>query len=291
MKHLTAAAATALAVVLGGFIHAADQPAPAAARGSAPSVFVEELTWVEVRDAIKAGKTTVIMPTGGVEQSGPHMVLGKENFAMVYCAGEIAKRLGNALVAPNLAYVPEGGLQPPSGHMRFAGSITLPQEQFVQVLVWAGRSFKVNGFTDVALVGNSGGNMAGLKAAADQLNQEWAGTGVRAHYINAYYEAAAAAQGGKPYDSPFDRWLLTQGEKPDDIGNHAGIRDTSTLMGVEAATSSRGKLVRWDKIAPAADGSGVSGNPTRASIAYGKKGLEMKVDAAVTQIKALVARK
>jgi creatinine amidohydrolase/Fe(II)-dependent formamide hydrolase-like protein len=210
---------------------------------------------------------------------------------MVYCAGEIAKRLGNALVAPNLAYVPEGGVEPPSGHMRFAGSITLPQEPFVQVLVWAGRSFKVNGFTDVALIGNSGGNMTGLKTAAEQLNKEWAGTGVRAHYINEYYESAAAAQGGKPYDSPFDRWLLAQGEKSDDIGNHAGIRDTSTLMGVEAVTSSRGKLVRWDRIAPAASGDGVSGNPTRASVTYGKKGLEMKIEAGVRQIKALTAKK
>jgi creatinine amidohydrolase/Fe(II)-dependent formamide hydrolase-like protein len=291
VKHLRATTGLALAVVFGGLgLVAGERGAPPASKPGS-SVFVEELTWVEVRDAIKAGKTTVIMPTGGVEQSGPHMVLGKENFAMVYCAGEIARRLGNALVAPNLAYVPEGGLEPPSGHMRFAGSITLPQDPFVQVLVWAGRSFKVNGFTDVAFIGNSGGNMAGLKAAAEQLNKEWAGTGVRAHYINEYYEAAAAAQGGKPYDSPFDHWLLSKGEKPENIGNHAGIRDTSTLMGVEAATSSRGKLVRWDKIAPAAEGDGVSGNPTRASIEYGKKGLEMKIDAAVNQIKRLTARK
>jgi creatinine amidohydrolase/Fe(II)-dependent formamide hydrolase-like protein len=293
VKRVSVCGGIALAIVLGGLIRASGQRAAPPASAPASSVYIEELTWVEVRDKIKAGKTTVIMPTGGVEQSGPHMVLGKENFAMVYCAGEIAKRLGTALVAPNLAYVPEGGIDPPSGHMRFTGSITLPNEQFVQVLVWAGRSFKVNGFTDVALLGNSGGNMAGLKAAAEQLNKEWAGTGVRAHYINDYYESAAAAQGGKPYDSPFDHWLLAQGEKPDDIGNHAGIRDTSTLMAVEAQAPhvSRGTLVRWDRIAPAADGSGVSGNPTHASVAYGKKGLEMKIEAAVKQINTLTAKK
>src|SRR5688500_11804986 len=104
------------------------------------SVYIEQLTWMEVRDAIKGGKTTVILPTGGTEQSGPHMVLGKENFAVHYSAGEIAKRLGDALVAPTLAYVPEGNVDPPSGHMRYAGSITLPNDAFVQVLVWAGRS-------------------------------------------------------------------------------------------------------------------------------------------------------
>lgn len=258
------------------------------------SVYVEELTWIEVRDAIKAGKTTVILPTGGTEQSGPHMVLGKENYAVYFAAGEIARRLGNALVAPTLAYVPEGTVDPPSGHMRYPGSITLPNVVFVQVLVWAGRSFKVNGFTDIVLIGNSGGNQAGLKAAAEQLNKEWAASGTRAHFANDYYEAAAAAPASTtPYDSPFDHWLIAQGEKRDEIGNHAGIRDTSTLMAVEATHFSRGMLVRWEKLAPQGgfEGSGVSGNPTRASVAYGRKGMDLKVDAAVKQIRTLTARK
>ena len=43
------------------------------------TVFLEELTWTEVRDALKAGKTTILLPTGGTEQNGPHMVLGKHN--------------------------------------------------------------------------------------------------------------------------------------------------------------------------------------------------------------------
>ena len=64
------------------------------------SVFLEDLTWVEVRNAIAAGKTTAIIPTGGTEQNGPHMVIGKHNYLVRYKAGEIAKRLGNAIVAP-----------------------------------------------------------------------------------------------------------------------------------------------------------------------------------------------
>jgi creatinine amidohydrolase len=270
---------------------AIEQPAPLPSK--LPSVYVEELTWVEVRDAMKTGVTTVIIPSGGTEQSGPHLVLGKENFAIHYAAAEVARRLGDALVAPTLQYVPEGNLDPPSGHMRFPGSITLPEDAFVQVLVWAGRSFKATGFKNIAFMYNSGGNQAGTKKAVDQLNKEWAGSGVRAHYINDYYEAAAAAPNAKPYQSPFDLWLVSQGEKPDDIGNHAGIRDSSTLMAVEAAQYQRGKLVRWDKLAPQGgfEGSGVSGNPSRASVAYGKKGVELKIAAAVKQIKTLVDQK
>jgi creatinine amidohydrolase len=258
---------------------------------SQPSVYIEELTWVELRDAIKAGKTTVILPTGGTEQSGPHLVLGKENFAVHFSAGEIAKRLGNALVAPTLAYVPEGGVDPPSGHMRYAGSITLPNEAFVQVLLWAGRSFKVSGFTDIAFIGNSGGNQAGLRQAAEQLNKEWAGSGTRAHFVNAYYDAGAPT--APVVESPFDKWLIERGETKETIGSHAGIRDTSTLMAVEAAAFKRGQLVRWDKLAPGGgfEGSGVSGDPTRASIERGQRGNELKIEAAVKQIKELTGRK
>lgn len=248
------------------------------------SVYVEHLTWTEVRDAIKAGKTTVILPTGGTEQNGPHMVLGKENIAVQYAAGEIARRLRNALVAPTLAFVPEGSVDPPSGAMRYPGGITLPNEAFVQVLLWAGRSFKVNGFKDVVFIGNSGGNQRGLEAAAEQLNKEWAGTDVRAHFVADYYTATTS--GG-----PFEKWLIEQGVKKEDIGTHAGIRDTSTLMAVEAAHFKRGQLIRWDKLAPGSDGSGVSGNPTKASVEYGKVGLELKVEAAAKQIRMLTARK
>src|SRR5262245_12559248 len=116
------------------------------------TVLLEELTWTEVRDAIKAGKTTIIFPTGGTEQNGPHMVLGKHNFIVKYAAEQIARRLGNALVAPILAYVPEGDITPPTGHMRFPGTITLPEAAFMKVTEYATRSFKVHGFKNVVLL-------------------------------------------------------------------------------------------------------------------------------------------
>src|SRR5687767_8774307 len=114
-------------------------PVQAAAQGS---VFLEELTWPEVRDAVKAGKTTVIIPTGGTEQNGPHMVLGKHNIIVKHTSGEIARQLGDALVAPVLAYVPEGGIDPPTRMMACAGTISLPEEHSVKVLEGAARRLK-----------------------------------------------------------------------------------------------------------------------------------------------------
>src|SRR5215813_15111361 len=98
------------------------------------TVFLERLTWTEVRDAVAAGKTTIIIPTGGTEQNGPHMAIGKHNVRVSANSERIARMLGNALVAPVIAYVPEGTIDPPTGHMRFPGTISIPDPVFRQVL-------------------------------------------------------------------------------------------------------------------------------------------------------------
>ena len=104
-----------------------------AAPGST-SLRIEELTWTELSDRIAAGSTTVLVPIGGTEQNGPHMVLGKHNVRVNALAVQIAKTLGNAVVAPVLAYVPEGSIEPPVAHMRFTGTISIPESAFEAVL-------------------------------------------------------------------------------------------------------------------------------------------------------------
>ena len=69
---------------------------------------LEALTWTELRGLVQSGKTTIILPLGGTEQNGPHMALGKHNVRVRLLSERIARVLGDALVAPVLAYVPEG---------------------------------------------------------------------------------------------------------------------------------------------------------------------------------------
>ena len=142
---------------------AADAGAEATATQAEPvnTVFIEEMTWTEIRDAIAAGKTTVILPTAGTEQNGPHMVMGKHRYIIDEASDRIARELGNALVAPAVTYVPEGDADPPSGHMRYAGTITLPNEFFMKLVEYAARSLRVHGFTDIVFIGDSGGNQRG----------------------------------------------------------------------------------------------------------------------------------
>src|SRR5690606_35218367 len=124
----------------------------AAGPAAAQSVFLEELTSPEVKALIAKGSTTAIVPTGGVEQNGPHMALGKHNAVVRFAAGEIARELKNALVAPVVAYVPE------ADHMGHAGTLDLPERVFELVLEHAARSLKAHGFRLICLIGDSGGN-------------------------------------------------------------------------------------------------------------------------------------
>jgi creatinine amidohydrolase/Fe(II)-dependent formamide hydrolase-like protein len=241
------------------------------------TVFLEELTWDEVRDLMAAGKTSVIIATAGTEQKGPHMVMGEHRFVLEYTTNRIARALGDALVAPIMTYVPEGSWDPPSGHMRYAGTITLPDDRFILVLEHTARSLKGGGFKDIILIGDSGGNQDGMSAVAAKLNAEWKGTGARVHFIGDYYQKAMEAQRAYITDS----LKIPRGE----IGSHAGMLDTSELLAVNA------NHVRMDKRAPngGGRGSGVTGDPTKATAELGRKLLQIKVDHAVAQIRASIA--
>ena len=151
------------------------------------TVFIEEMTWMEVRDAIAAGKTTAIVATGGIEQNGPYVASGKHNFVLQATTDAIARELGNALVAPIIKLVPEGGIDPPSGHMRYHATISLRQETFEAVLTDVISSLAAHGFTDIVLFGDSGGNRRGMMAVTEALNNQWAGTPARLHFIPEYY--------------------------------------------------------------------------------------------------------
>jgi creatinine amidohydrolase/Fe(II)-dependent formamide hydrolase-like protein len=189
------------------------------------SVWIEELTWMEVRDALRAGKTTALIVTGGVEQNGPYLATGKHSIILEATAEAIARKLGNALVAPIVSFVPEGDFDPPSGHMMYPGTISVRQGTFRALLTDIASSLKTHGFTDIVLMGDSGGNQDGMEAVAEALSREWEGSGTRIHFIPDYY------------DNPrWIAWLEDRGVVEVDEGLHDDVRHSAIMMLVNPTT-------------------------------------------------------
>ena len=239
---------------------------------------LEALTSPELAAAIRSGKTTIIVPIGGTEQNGAHMVLGKHNRRVKILAERIAAALGNALVAPVIAYVPEGSVDPPTAHMRFPGTITVADDAFEKVLESAARSFKLAGFRDVVFIGDHGGYQKNLQSAAQKLNRAWSGTPARAHAIVEYYQVAETA---------YARMLKGEGYRDDEIGTHAGLADTSLALAVDPS------LVRAEKLkagAPPPRAEGAYGDPRRATAELGQQGADAIVAQTVEAIRKATAR-
>jgi creatinine amidohydrolase/Fe(II)-dependent formamide hydrolase-like protein len=253
--------------------------ATASALAQTPStVFLADLTSPELKEQIRSGKTTIIVPIGATEQNGPHMALGKHNVRAKALAEKIAVALGDALVAPVLTYVPEGGLNPPTAHMVFPGTITIPDDTFRKVLEYAARSFRLHGFRDIVFLGDHGGYQAEESAVADKLNREWSATGVRVHAVTEYYRVTQTA---------FVQALKARGYRDEEIGTHAGLADTSLTLAIDP------RMVRMDvlrKGTKPASGDGVYGDPRQASAELGQLGVDAIVARTVEAIRKSTRR-
>lgn len=244
---------------------------------AADTVFLDELTWTELRDAVRAGTTTVIVPAGGTEQSGPHLTLGKHNVRVRALAGRVASELGHALVAPVIAYVPEGNVSPPTSHMRFPGTISVPAEVFEKTLEYAARSLRQSGFRDIVLIGDHGGYQASLTAVERRLNREWSGTPFRVHAVLAYYRAQEDA---------YKRELEARGYRDEEIGIHAGLADASLALAVDP------RIVRTDRLGdPPRAADGTYGDPRRAKAELGELGVNAIVRETVEAIRRAERRR
>ena len=248
------------------------------------TVFIEELTWMEVRDALASGKTTAVVATGGIEQNGPYVVTGKHNIVLRATTEAIARKLGNALVAPIIKLVPEGDHDPPSGHMRYPGTFSLSQDTFRAVLRDVCASLKTHGFQDIVLIGDSGGNRRGMEAVAKELNESWRpeNTTTRVHHIAEYYSEDIWS-----YDYLKEIGVL---QEPDvKSASRAGIHDDyhySSIMMTVDPTSVRMEQRRARDLFTI---NGVSLDPAEKAIANGKKLVDYRARITVMAIEKAIA--
>lgn len=235
-------------------------------QGPLPSLWLADLTWTEIARAQAAGYDTVLIPTGGTEPGGPHLVAGKHNYIVQHTAHRIATRHGQMLVAPVLPYVP----QPPP-HRHYPGTISLPAEVFQQVIEAAANGFLEQGFRQVVLLGDSGANQAPLHDAAQRLRHRWSHLTDPVVFLDQYYSGHGQTH-----------WLEQQSFSPAQQGTHAALADTAELLAIAPQHVRQLPAPPSDPSTPPP--SDYDGRPDWANPTLGAKLLELKVEAALQQL-------
>ena len=296
-QHVRTMVHTASALTLAAVLGVASNPGLAAEQPSGKKtgdkpvphlkqdvVDIELLTWPEIYKAIhKQGKTTVLLFNGGTEQRGPQGVTGAHNFIAQATADQIARKLGDALVAPVIPYSVN------RANPNLPGTIGISSKTFADINEEVAEQLIANGFKNVVLLGDHGGGQKELKEVAAKLDAEWAPKGVRVVYSDGPYTQA---------NQDFFAWLDKNGYPPSE---HAGIPDTSELLYLEGNQ-------RWirKELLPTALGdpprkpgeprdpnatrinNGISGDARRSSYALGKRFIDLKVADGVSQIQELL---
>jgi creatinine amidohydrolase/Fe(II)-dependent formamide hydrolase-like protein len=239
------------------------------------TLFIEDLTWMEVRDAIRGGKDTVIVATGGVEQNGPWLVTGKHNIVLKATTEAIARKLGNALIAPIVPFVPEGDIDPPSLHMKYPGTISVTEETFQRLLTDICASLKTHGFKRIVMIGDSGGNQPGMKIVAAKLNEKWAGGSTTVHFIPEYYDYGSV-----------EKWLKEQGVTQEPDGLHDDFAMTAMMLAVDPHSVRAEQRMKVNRFRI----NGVELAPIEKTIEWGKKIVDYRAEQTVKAYRASLAR-
>jgi creatinine amidohydrolase/Fe(II)-dependent formamide hydrolase-like protein len=230
------------------------------------------MTWMEVRDAINAGKTTVLVATGGVEQSGPYLATGKHNYILRATTEAIARKLGDTLVAPIVAFVPEGNITPPSGHMRYPGTISVSSDTFQRLLTDVCTSLKAHGFRHIILIGDSEGNQRDMQAVGERLDALWRQK-TRVYYIPEYYDYPG-----------IDGWLAREGVKQQDEGLHDDFATTAQLMAVDPTTVRMHERLAAGRFRI----NGIDLAPAEKTVAWGRRIIDHRAGVTVQAIRKAI---
>ena len=236
------------------------------------NVWIEDLTMMEVRDLIKAGKTTAVIMTGGIEENGPYLTTGKHNNVLRVMGDPIARGIGNALIAPILTLEPGN-----PERVRTPGTVVLSQETYRAVLTDMAVSLKTQGFKDIVLLGDSGGNQKPMQDVATALTAKWKADGAdaRAHFIPEYYN----------YDEveKFEESALGVHEKME------GLHDDYYISAIISVHDLNGVRLPERAKAGKATINGVSLTPADKTVENGKKIIAFRAEKAVAAIKKAIA--
>ncbi len=244
-----------------------DVPRPIAA---IDSVWMEELTWMEVHDAIKDGMTTAIIAAGSHEQNGPYVATAKHGHVLEATTEAIARKLGDALIAPLILFEP-GSPETP----RYPGTIPVRMETYKAILSDVATSLKQHGFEHIILIGDSGGNQRGLQEVTEELTAKWAGEDARIHFVREYYDSWQLS------DRAVER---VAGKAEVSEGIHDDYSVNAIIMTVDPT------MVRHDQRVAAGKASinGISIEPKENTIRKGRRLVDIRATASVEAIQRAI---
>jgi len=277
MKRIANTLAAAVTVVLAASYVAMAQP-------KETPLEIELMTYPEIYAAIhEQGKTTVLVVNGGIEQRGPHAVLGGHSLTAKPQGVDIARKLGNALVAPVMPFSIAGRHLNP----KTPGSVNIPGPLFAAVNEAIVDSMVVNGFKNIVLMGEHGGGQKELEEVAKKTNAKYSPQGVHVFFCGDFYEKTQAE---------FQQWVIANHLPP---SSHGGVPDTSLMMYLGGdAWVRKDKMVAGDPLLPPGTprdpntplvDNGVIGDPRPSTPEMGKRYFDMKTKNAVAQIQAMIA--
>jgi creatinine amidohydrolase len=233
------------------------------------TVWIEDMTLLEIRDSIKAGKTTALVLVGGMEDNGPYVTVSQHNSVVRFIGEKIARELGNALCAPVVGMAP-GNPEASSS----PGSIVLSNDTYKNMLIDMGASLKAEGFKNILFMVDHGGDQQGAIEAAKVLSEKWKVSGARALYVAAYYNYDAVEK--------FEQDVLGVHEKSE--GYHDDYYTASISVAIDPNGIRLPERVKAHKTT--LNGQDMA---SAKAIADGKKIIAFRTEAAVNSIHQLLA--
>jgi len=235
------------------------------------TVFMEDMTWLEIRNAMKAGETTVIVPAGGLEASGPFLILDKHQRMLRGSTDLIARKLGNALIAPVIRYVP-----PDDGNRgNFLGDFNISLDAYKSTLSDICTALKNDGFKEIVLIGDHQGAQRGMKEVAEDLSRKWTGGSTGVHYIAEYYDRTAVGD--------YVKTKLGITETRGGFGDN--YYNTSILLAVSPESARLEERTEAHQLTV----NGVKLEPIQKTIENGRAILQIQTDQTVKAIQKAVA--
>jgi creatinine amidohydrolase/Fe(II)-dependent formamide hydrolase-like protein len=227
---------------------------------------MEDMTWLEIKKAMNAGKTTVILPAGGLEATGPFVTLNKHQNMLKGSTNLIARKLGNALVAPVIKYVP-----PDEGNRgEYLGDFNISMSAYKATLTDICTDLMNFGFKQIILIGDHQGAQKGLKDVAEELTAKWAGGPTKIHYVAEYYDRTAVQN--------YIKNTLGITEKSGGLGDN--YYNTSILIALDPPALRLKERTEAKQLTV----NGVNLEPIEKTIQNGKTILEMQTDQTVKAI-------